>query len=123
MDVISSSGYYPITDWEQELDRIEPVVKKYGKPFFFAECGCMSTEGSSKVPNDWSVRGDVNLEEQADWYTTMFEACKKRPWVEGFCLWDWASKQYPACKAATNGGYDIYEKPAQAVVKKYYDMF
>ena len=123
VDIISSSGYYPLNNWEQQLDRIEAVVKKYNKPFFFAECGCMSTEGSSLEPNNWSLRGNNNLKEQADWYTAMFEACKKRPWVEGFCLWDWAWKQYPACKAATNGGYDIYEKPAQAVVKKYYDMF
>ena len=57
VDVISSSGYYPIDDWERQLDRIESVVKKYGKPFFFAETGCMSVEGSNKVPNDWSVRG------------------------------------------------------------------
>ena len=33
VDVISSSGYYPIQDWEQELDRIEAVVKAYHKPF------------------------------------------------------------------------------------------
>lgn len=31
--MISSSGYYPIQDWEQELDRIEAVVKAYHKPF------------------------------------------------------------------------------------------
>ncbi|MGN0377350.1 MAG: glycoside hydrolase family 113 [Suilimivivens sp.] len=123
VDVISSSGYYPTNDWEQELDRIEAVVKKFNKPFFFAECGCMSTKGSSKAPNDWRVHGDIDLKEQADWYTAMFEACKKRSWVSGFCLWDWAWKQYPAAKAMTNSGYDIYEKPAQAVIKKYYDMF
>lgn len=27
VDVISSSGYYPIHDWENQLDRIERVVK------------------------------------------------------------------------------------------------
>ncbi len=123
VDYICSSGYYPSGTWEQELDRIEQVVKKFNKPFFFAECGCMSTTGSSKVPNDWRVRGEVNLKEQADWYTGMFEACRKRSWVEGFCLWDWAWKQYPAYKADTNCGYDIYAKPAQDVVKKYYDLF
>lgn len=122
VDIISSSGYYPLQDWEQELDRIEAVVTKFNKPFFFAECGCMSTAGSSKVPNDWRVHGDVSLQEQADWYTAMFEACRKRPWVSGFFLWDWAGKQYPASKAEANGGYDVYAKPAQAVVKKYYDM-
>ncbi len=37
VDVISSSGYYPIEDWERQLDRIEAVAAKYQKPFFF--CG------------------------------------------------------------------------------------
>ena len=37
VDVISSSGYYPIDKWEQELDRIEKTALKYQKPFFFAE--------------------------------------------------------------------------------------
>ncbi len=50
MDVISSSGHYPIDDWERQLDRIEAVVAVFDKPFFFAEAGCMSVEGSKYVP-------------------------------------------------------------------------
>ena len=123
VDYICSSGYYPIDDWDRQLDRIEAVVEKFKKPFFFAECGCMSTRGAGKVPNDWTVRGEIDLQEQADWYQTMFEACRKRSFVQGFCLWDWAWKQYPLCKADANWGYDIYGKPAQQIVKKYYDMF
>lgn len=123
VDYICSSGYYPIDDWDRQLDRIEAVVEKFKKPFFFAECGCMSTHGAGKVPNDWTVRGEIDLQEQADWYKTMFEACRKRSFVQGFCLWDWAWKQYPLCKADANWGYDIYGKPAQQIVKKYYDMF
>ena len=120
VDVISSSGYYPISDWENQLDRIERVVKKFDKPFFFAECGCMSTEGSNLVPNDWSVRGLIDLQGQADWYTVMFAACEKRDWVNGFCIWDWCAKQYNAVKAQKHGGYEIYLKPAEKVVADYY---
>lgn len=36
VDVISSSGYYPHDDWEQQLARIERIVKPYSKPFFFS---------------------------------------------------------------------------------------
>ena len=68
MDVISSSGYYPIEDWERQLDRIEAVAAKYQKPFFFAEVGCMSVAGSKHVPNDWTVRGAADLAGQAAWY-------------------------------------------------------
>ena len=120
VDVISSSGYYPVNDWENQLDRIERVVKKFNKPFFFAECGCMSTKGSFLVPNDWCIRGEAAPDEQASWYKAMFEACKKRPFVRGFCIWDWAAKQYPLSGAAANTGYEIYGKPALEVVHHYY---
>lgn len=56
VDVISSSGYYPIDQWEQELDRIEKTVLKYRKPFFFAEAGCMSRKGSGMIPNNWELQ-------------------------------------------------------------------
>jgi hypothetical protein len=120
VDVISSSGYYPINDWEKQLDRIEKVVKKFDKPFFFAECGCMSVKNANLVPNDWSVRGDIDLDGQADWYKAMFDACDKREWARGFCIWDWTWRQYPIEKAQTHGGYDIYGKTAQQVVREYY---
>lgn len=120
VDVISSSGYYPIDDWENQLDRIERVVKRFDKPFFFAESGCMSVKGSNLVPNDWSVKGDADLKGQADWYTAMFSACDKRDWVNGFGIWAWNSRCYPVEKASDHKGYDIYAKPAEKVVFKYY---
>ena len=120
VDYISSSGYYPIDDWENQLDRIEKVVRKFNKPFFFAECGCMSTKDSNRVPNDWAVKGAVDLQGQADWYRTMFTSCSKRDWVGGFCIWDWSAKLYPATQADTDGKYGIYAKPAEQVVKEFY---
>lgn len=121
VDVISSSGYYPIDDWNSQLDRIEKVTQKFKKPFFFAEAGCMSTTGSSKTPNDWRVRGELNLQEQADWYRTMFAAAGKRDFVQGFCLWDWAWKQHSLQAALKHGGYDFYGKPAEEVVRNFYN--
>ncbi|AQR97689.1 hypothetical protein CLSAP_50200 [Clostridium saccharoperbutylacetonicum] len=122
IDVISSSGYYPISDWEKELNRIEKVVKKYNKPFFFAEAGCMSTKGSSEVPNDWSLEGNIDLNEQAEWYKTMFESSIKREWVSGFAMWDWAGSQYLLSRAKNDKGYEVYGKPAEKIIKKHYDM-
>ena len=107
VDVISSSGYYPLGDWENQLDRIEPVVKKFNKPFFFAECGCMSVVGSPAVPNDWSVKGDVDMEGQAEWYKEMFSACAKRDWVGGFALWDWKGKQYQPGEENYKKDYEV----------------
>lgn len=120
VDVISSSGYYPINDWERQLDRIEEVVRKFKKPFFFAEAGCMSTNTSSLTPNDWKVRGKLDLQEQADWYGRMFETAGKRDFVQGFCIWSWTWKQHSLRAALKDGGYDIYGKPAEAVVREFY---
>lgn len=120
VDIISSSGYYPIDDFERQLDRIQKVVERFDKPFFFAETGCMSVTGSSKVPNDWSVRGDINLSEQADWYEAMTKAVGARDFVEGVALWSWSPRLYSDEQAAEQGGYEIYKKPAEAVVKRFF---
>lgn len=120
VDVISSSGYYPINDWENQLDRIETVVKKYQKPFFFAESGCMSTAGSNLVPNDWEVKGDIDLAGQADWYAAMTKAIAKHGWVNGMAVWSWHSSLYSKEEAAAHRYYEIYEKPAEAVIREFY---
>ena len=121
VDVISSSGYYPLEDWENQLDRIEAVVKKFQKPFFFAEAGCMSIVDSNKVPNDWTVQGEADVKGQADWYEAMFEACLKREWVRGMAFWSWNSHLYTKNAALKRKDYEIYAKPAEKIVKKYYD--
>lgn len=120
VDVISSSGYYPIDDWNEQLDRIEKTVKKFNKPFFFAEAGCMSVAGASKVPNDWRVRGALAPGEQADWYREMFRTAGSRDFVQGFCLWDWTWKQRSLQAAAKDCGYDFYGKPAESVISDFY---
>ncbi len=120
VDVISSSGYYPMDDWEKQLDRIETVVKRFDKPFFFAECGCMSVKGSNLVPNNWSMRGNIDLEGQAEWYHSMIEAIKRRDWVQGLAIWDWAWNQYSLSEVLKHSGYDIYGKPAEKVVADFY---
>lgn len=125
LDVISSSGYYPIGDWKNQLQRIEGVVRKFNKPFFFSEAGCPSTAGAAQVPNDWQVigKGSVDLEEQANYFTTMFENCSKVKWHYGYSIWDWPmSRMFP--KIYDNkGGYDVIDKPAQEVVLKFFEKF
>jgi hypothetical protein len=116
LDVISSSGYYPSGQWEQQLDRIAPVVARFGKPFFFMETGCPSRVGSAARPNDWTLQGSPSGEEQAAYYTEMFAACAARNWMQGYMLWDWPAALYPASDAAANDDYCVYAKPAAEVV-------
>ncbi|WP_276355854.1 glycoside hydrolase family 113 [Cohnella caldifontis] len=120
VDVISSSGYYPSGQWEAQLDRIERAVLRWNKPFFFMEKGCPSRTGSSGRPNDWSLDGGPDEEEQARWYAEMFEACSKREWMRGYMLWDWPAKLHAREGASSNRDYCLYGKKAEATVRAFY---
>ncbi len=122
VDVISSSGYYPMDDWDNQLDRIESVVRKHQKPFFFMEAGAMSTEGSQHVPNDWNLPGGISQEAQRDWYQAMFAACDQRDWVGGWALWDWKAHLYPIEHAPNDSEYALYGKLAERVVSTRYSQ-
>lgn len=120
VDGISSSGYYPIDTWEVQLDRIEPVVRRFDKPFFFMEAGCPSREGSARLPNDWNLAGAPSGAEQLDYYREMFRACRAREWVGGLMLWDWPADLYSEEQAAQNDDYCPYGKPAGQYMAEQY---
>lgn len=120
LDVISSSGYYPEHDWEEQLDRIEKVVLAHGKPFFFMEAGCPSRTGSAAIPNDWNLTGEPSQEEQSRFYRTMFTHSNSRKWVQGFMLWDWPARLYPIEQGPQNDDYCMYGKEAADVIKEFY---
>ena len=122
VDVVTSSGYYPIDRWDAELDRIEKAVAATGKPFFFMEAGCPSREGSPDRPNDWSLPGAPSGDEQLRYYEAMFAACDARPWVRGFMLWDWPPRLYAADAAADNDDYCPYGKPAGEFLREAYRL-
>ncbi|RSK28337.1 1,4-beta-xylanase [Bacillus sp. HMF5848] len=122
VDVISSSGYYPIDDWDAQLDRIEGIIKPYNKPFFFAEAGCPSRTGSSLVPNDWSLIGNANLQEQEEYYKEMFMKTSVKEWISGFGLWDWSANLYDKEKAVLDSGYGVFEKPSEKIIKQFYTL-
>lgn len=120
VDVISASGYYPSGSWQEQLDRIEPVVKKHGKPFFFIEAGCPSRIGSSARPNDWTMPGGPSEDEQDAWYREMFAETEKREWVQGFGLWDWKAQLYDPSEAEADRDYSVYAKKAGETVRLFY---
>lgn len=120
VDVISSSGYYPIDSWEAQLDRIERVVVDSGKPFFFMEAGCPSREGSAALPNDWSLPGAPSGQEQLRYFEEMFRAVRAREWVRGLMLWDWPARLYAETDAAVNDDYCPYGKPAGVFMAERY---
>ena len=120
VDVISSSGYYPVGTWEEQLDRIEAVVQAHHQPFLFMEAGCPSREGSQHLPNDWALEGVPSEAAQREYYEEMFAATARRPWVGGFMLWDWPARLPEESRAAQDTDYCMFGKQAERTVREHF---
>jgi len=120
VDVISSSGYYPIDQLDQHFARIQPVAEKFDRPFMFMECGCPSRDGSQYVPNNWNFGGELSQEAQRLWFDAFCQCMLKNPWVRGNGWWDWSAMWlYPREKAMENNGYCTYGKPSEQVLQRF----
>ena len=120
LDAISSSGYYPIDQLEENLERIRRVSERFDRPFLFMECGCPSRENSQYRPNDWRYGGDTSPRTQAEWYAAFTQALGRFPFVRGTGWWDWsATRLYPEQAGMDNGGYCTYGKPANDVLLRF----
>lgn len=119
VDVVSSSGYYPASTFADRVAELREFAKRVNKPVFFMGAGCMSVCGASERPNDWSLRGEIDLKEQANYYRTMFAVLEDEPWFFGFMLWDWPAELYSP-EYALNRDYCFYQKPAEQVIRNYY---
>lgn len=120
VDVISSSGYYPINAWDERVATLEAFAERHDKPFFFMEAGCPSREGSAMLPNNWGLEGATRMEEQDNYYRVMFEAIGEKPWFHGFMLWDWPAQLYAEDDATSNDDYCMYGKPAAKTIEDFY---
>lgn len=120
VDIISSSGYYPLGTWEENLERIRKAIISFEKDFIFMEVGCPSKEANGLLPNKWDMENIPNMEEQEKFYVEMFEESRKRSFVKGFGLWDWDVKLYKEKNAKKDCGYNFYGKPAEKIVNEYF---
>jgi hypothetical protein len=119
VDVIGSSGYYPVGSWDAELDRIEAVVRAHGKPFMFVEGGCPSREGAQHRPYDWRHAGPPSQSAQAAFYADALSAIERHPWVRGFQMWDWRAELYPEAEAAADTDYCPFGKSAERLIREH----
>ena len=120
VDVISSSGYYPVEALDEHIQRIEKVAERANRPFMFMECGCPSRDQSQHRPNDWRFGGETSQSAQLEWYEAFLDALKRYPFVRGTGWWDWpATRLYPAPAAQDQNGYCTYGKPANEALRRF----
>ena len=120
VDLISSSGYYPVHDIPAQFDRIRRTAEQAGKPFVFMECGCPSRGGSEHRPNDWRFGRGTSTEAQRVWYQAFIDGIRKNPFVRGTGWWDWpATRLYPEYAGADDDGYCTFGKPANQLIRAF----
>jgi len=134
LDSLGSSFYSPLADapgetLESMAERIRPVVDYYrevaalfGKPFYFAECGCCSTAGATMKPHGWDNPGGYDGNEQANFLEVVMRAFRDEPWWGGLYWWKWEEQNdRPWLRDDPRGdkGFPIWGKPAAEIFKKW----
>jgi len=134
LDSLGSSFYSPLSDAPDATigmmtGRIRPVVEYYrevaalfGKPFYFAECGCCSTAGATMKPYGWDNPGGYDGDEQANYLEAVLRAFWDEPWWAGLYWWKWEEQNdRPWLRDDPRGdkGFPIWGKPAAEVFRRW----
>ncbi len=101
--------------WIEELDAFYEIVKK---PVLFTEIGCRSVVGASAQPWEWTIPGQVDVQEQAHYYEAAFRAVWGKPWFYGVYWWTWKPELSEIDEADT--GYSPQGKPAEQILTQWY---
>ena len=106
-----------ITAWQPWVQQMDRFASETGKPILLTELGTRSVQGSSRQPWDWQREAPISLSEQANYYEAAFQVFWDKPWLAGIYWWAW---QPDAITREANDGYTPYGKPAEAVLKAWY---
>lgn len=133
LDYIGTNGYQfgflskrnPTLDdriqaWQPYIKRLEEMSTEYGKQVIITEIGALAMKNfSTGVANGphW-IPTTYDGQEQADYYTAMFEALKDKPWLKGIILWSISTEFLQG--GANDIGDTFIAKPAEQVVHQYF---
>jgi hypothetical protein len=126
LDYIGVSAYPALQgdlekSWQSWNEKeILPIVNKYQKPVLFTEVGYRSTKNAHLAPWYFNLSGEVDLQEQAKDYQTLFSYWNKIPYMQGLNLWGWETD--PSAGGKNNNQYTIQNKPAEKVVGYWFNL-
>ncbi len=130
VDWIGVSGYFPLVDapapdhdalvsaWQPIASQLEALSRKHRRPVLFTEIGYRSADGAAWRQWELPRNAPLNLDVQRVAYEAFFEAMWPRPWVLGVYPWKWFS--YPNHSGPSNNDYEIENKPAAEVIRRFY---
>ena len=106
------------TSWASwRANKIGPFQARWNKPVLFIEGGYRSADGTARQPwNSWD-NWPLDQQEQVDCWEALFEFWSGVSWFAGGEFWLFNTN---ANTSATDGGYEIQNKPAYNTVKAWF---
>lgn len=126
-EMISEIESYPHGD-VKNLAYVESLHTKYNKPIIFYETGIPSFTGAAGIPNALDIMdiGGVspNLQEQADYFESLFRSFYTKSWVSGIMVGDWFMLDSGGCQRLQNWpiSQSVVDKPAATVVRSWFSQ-
>lgn len=134
LDYIGVDAYFPLyaesnaskdqikNAWREHKFMLEKLSSNYRKPILFTEYGYRSIDHALKEP--WNSARDysgLNLEIQALALEVIYEEFWPENWFSGGFLWKW--HQHESAGGMENDRFTPQNKPAEKVVRNYYNKF
>jgi hypothetical protein len=135
LDMLSISFYYkgaehPDSTVEEMVECLkEPkeycrkIAEIYGKPFFFGECGCTSSQFGARSPSGWSSKAAYCGEEQSNYLEAILKSFWNEPWWYGLYWWKWDEQndRKNFYDPAGDKGFIVKGKPASNLMREWFD--
>lgn len=133
LDYIGVNAYFSLSEtkapskealklaWQPILNSLAQMSNKIQSPILFTEYGYRSIDGTTIRPWESYTDRNTSLEEQEVAYVALYESVWEQEWFAGGFLWKWFNKHNER-GGKDNSDYTPQNKPAEMVVRKYYDI-
>ncbi len=130
LDAIGIDAYFSVTltnrptlaqmrlGWLPTTTYLGWLAGHWHKPLILTEVGYLSVDATNIFPGNWSMGGATDLQEQAESYEALFLAFQGKPWWRGVFWWSLSTN--PNQGGAADRSYTFHDKPAEAVLRRYF---
>ena len=133
LDFIGVNAYFPLSkfkgptpgqlekSWQPIIEELYDLTSALDKPILFTEYGYRSIEGTTIQPWESYTKVPASMNEQEVALEVLYKTIWCKNWFAGGFLWKWFNRHNER-GGTINIGYTPQNKPAELVVKKYYDL-
>ena len=128
LDYMGMSAYFELSEkWDPTVEELvggwKPIKNQllewqeyWDKPLLFTEVGYMSQAGVVNHPWNYVLKAPLDLEGQQKCYQALRQVWEGEDQLAGLYLWIWE----PDKKGENDRGYSIEKKPAETVIRKWF---